>query len=628
MHSIIKQILFPTIHKGELQYKNNSRKRTWNRGIAFTLPIALCLSAILISCSDKKEEPDNNQLMPGGTTDHFYISFNLALPSTGTRSTTTDGGGSSDGTLNGMDIENRIDNASLYFFDAITGNKIFDFSTYEPGTLIKTETAPYKLTQEIPLEDFKKIFGKKINVYVLANIASFTIGNDNSKTEEQNFVNGTYTMTEFGSQNSYSRLFYMGNQGMLCPMANYDKFEIDLSNVTIDPDATNGEVWQKAQNTLINDSYASNNDLWNVTEYIKTKTSNSSDGTLPLERMIARVDMKDSSEKNNELFLLDGYTMEIIKTEVDPTTSQPRQYIEKVPVYLQIYKTQLFNVNKSFYLFRHTAAGSNKEVTGDVLPFGYENNASNTTIFPSGESENGKYNWIADCTLETKKTVEWAEGEDANILPSSASLSFWNQPEIQNQLWTIPGNVSQTNYSTFRDWIGRASSTDLAATQGYAPWFYVTENTHPTTSKMSLPFATGIEYKVLVCKSNDQSATNKVDINEVPDGVLRITRTSDGYYQEPIYLVNENSGFYLSYKYLIRHNTADTSNVDGGHGGIQNGNENPMGIGIVRNNVYQLTVTGFKNLPDPHEPDEYYMTVETRVLSWARVNNDNVSLGK
>ena len=78
----------------------------------------------------------------------------------------------------------------------------------------------------------------------------------------------------------------------------------------------------------------------------------------------------------------------------------------------------------------------------------------------------------------------------------------------------------------------------------------------------------------------------------------------------------EISGFVVSYYYFIRHNYDSTTHVLGETG--------PMQFAVVRNNIYKLSVTSLNGLPvpydpsDPDEPQNAYISVELKVLAWAK----------
>lgn len=576
----------------------------------------MILGASMLTACSSDDINDPAKIKPGSDPD-YYIHLQIEFPKDGnTRSTTTDGGTSADMQLDAFDKENGISKITLYFFDATgttsatNGQLICSFSTSGNPALDVTQGSDkvsYTLVQQVSYDDLRAMFGKYNHIYAIANIDGPTVtvnapGATGVTTESSFLSDNKVTVADITSA-SLARSFATGYNNNL-PMANYSCYNLDLTSFKdkINANSTNGEVIN-AVTSLFTGTYGDGR-LWDASTYAKSDNGNVD--ALRLERMVARIDYKDGASTSiaPNTYKLANHSMEIVSGSTKSNED----------VYLCVQSLQLFNVNKSSYYFRHTATGTNSGVTYDatngfpVSPFGVEKG-----------SDASAYNWVADPSWVTKYNITPADNSLA--LASSNSL-FFNQPtEDSEGVWSITGNTSRTATTTFADWIENASDADKTTIgSGYAPWYYLPENTVPSTSKMTTHFCTGIAFHVLVMKKSDDTY---VPVTKTDAPELRINR-NDGYYQEPEWKDGEAgsypAGYYLTYKYLIPHNIS--TNTDASTDGSVDGNTGlwtsvgPMQYAVVRNNVYQLCLTGIENLPNYHEPDNVILSIDLRVMDW------------
>lgn len=548
-----------------------------------TLFAVVCSLFILTSCDLIYEDFPEPTIEPTvSVPDKLYFSLDVKLPSTeGTRSETTDKGESSDGYLQGQDMENMISSAYLYFFEASNENKsknnyVTHFIVSESKKIVqdpdndRTEKdityKAYKVYAKLDFNEIKALCGKNLHLYVLANMGALPMSGTLYGTEQQ-FLASTfsYTMQDFGTD----------GEGQLCPMTNNDYFKIDLRGYDASNAQSKAEIYEAVKGlftgTYTDPDTNSKGMLWTV------------GNTLSLERSIARVDYKPSS--GTSISTPNVYKM--TQAEGD--------------VYVKIVSMQLFNVAKDAYTFKHTAEGDASGAAAAIHnPFGSER----------GQSSD-KYNWIADC--------DWSQKLSEN---PSLNLNF------QNQMTSSTDSDGKTTWS-FSGNDGYIKIDNLTTTEndGYHPWHYIGENTLPSTEKMTPELSTGVAFRMVVC-----------DVNGTPIGkngdTYRITLKEGerkGYYTDIKYTDNsgkgenaEPSGYYLTYNYLIEHNnqnstssSTSSTNVDGNSGTPSSATDfGAMRIGIVRNNVYQLSVTGVNTLPNPNEPDNFALTMEINVLPW------------
>lgn len=525
----------------------------------------LCFTSCFVN-EDIEGPCDDNDEIESILSATYFLKINVNNLTTDTR-TETNVNGDTGFINNGVANERALTSATIYFFDSTNGNQVCTFQI-ESSSIDATST-PYSLTTEISIAELKQLIGKNLNVYVLGNISGYTLGS--GTTEEDKFLNGTFTTT-FGANNSYTREFFNGTEeGMICPMANYDKFTVNLASYVSGSQPTDAEL-VSAITSLFTGTYSSGK-LWSISN------------PLELERMIARIDYKNGSSQSvggqrvNNLYILPNHQSGIPNCNIGSG------------VYLKLNNITLFNADKDAYIFRHTSRGAASGTTATPQPFGVERDNA---------TETDTYNWIADC--------DWGK-TDAFFNKPSLSDDWFVTPDLSSSMATADAIISKT----------------IENNDNYSPWFYVMENTVSSTEDMTLENCTGLALELVLW-----DATTKAPYVGPRNDDLRITKTADGYYQvlkfkETNPTTNEGY-YYLTYRYLIPHNVPDESNVNNGTGSTGTPDETtgkinglkPMQIGIVRNNIYQLSLKGINNLPDPHEPDNFYLLVDLKVLAWAK----------
>lgn len=121
--------------------------------------------------------------------------------------------------------------------------------------------------------------------------------------------------------------------------------------------------------------------------------------------------------------------------------------------------------------------------------------------------------------------------------------------------------------------------------KGYTPWCYITENTITQPDCQLQGLTTGVMFRF--------------EITNAPEDAP----------------VDKKVGNYLDYYYFIRHN--DNGNTD---------EMGPMEFGIVRNNIYKLSVESISGFPDPYVPDnpdepgDAQMNINVSVNDWSKIH--------
>lgn len=523
--------------------------------------IMMSLLLLFASCSlidEKITEPE----LPNQSeeAEDLYLTLTLSLPQTdaatrGNSSTETDGS-SSDDTLGGEENENVLNSASLYLYELDVNNKykVVEKLTEDTGT--KASDVTYRFTYKMAIETIKKYAGKKLGMVIVGNegedsglmhdLTGYTATND------KNVFEAGFLITSVNSKPL--GYFEEGKKkGQIMPLVNKSGAEIDFSRVK--ENASNKEILD-----ALSQRYSHTNNTFYITPVIE------------LERAVARIDYADGSNDND-------FTYTITSTKKNE---------KDTGVKVKLYKMELFNVNPSSYLFRHTAAGTIEKRGNQVDLFGIENGKENNTP--------NTYTWIV-----TSKSESLLNGFDIS------ALSIDNEKEEPLSFLILSEDFgSRYKYS--------------ARERNYYPWCYVSENALSSIEDMKEgeleDKATGVLFTFQVLGEDGDLLKYSPDKKNYPGGITNsstpgvkegtITITDQNKYWldvEP-----SNGGYFLKYPAFIKHNDLNpgSNNID------------PMEYAVVRNNVYQLCVTGVTKLYNPKEPLGFYLDVDIRVLSWVK----------
>lgn len=267
---------------------------------------------------------------------------------------------------------------------------------------------------------------------------------------------------------------------------------------------------------------------------------------IQMERALARIDYKDKERNSNE----NPFTYKIGTSDIN----------------IKLKAIQPFNINKKCYLFRHTVNGS--------IQSAFDLNNKPGIFGDEGPDSEGNFNWIANPDWNFEEAVK--QPEFINNLTIDEKAGIWHIDDISEKII-----------------INELITRDLQ--DGYHPLCYLAENTIPMTEMMTyniLPnYATGIAFyfNILDKKGNPLNRTSAED--ELPEGVTlkndKILSITIG--NRNIHLTTDpedNDEYQLIYFGFIMHDPDRNSIVA------------PMEYGVVRNNVYQLSIESVSNLPD------------------------------
>ena len=549
-----------------------------NRVKYWMMAVMLMLLTSCINEDFSEQNPENR--LPSD----FYIALSVSLPSDAETRTETNDKGTSGIEQTGRTNENKIVSATLFFYDKKSGEHICNFSAFQ--TRLKDvstdDLVAYTLTAKLEKEHLLALAGKEVYLYVVANteLPYYPNGLTQNALEEMKFTATRLSGSPIGE-------FGKGNEGKYCAMSNRREYNIDLRSIVVTGEGADKEKQLLDRfSQLFNGTYKEGGlegKLWDISNG-NISTLYKGSGNLELERSVARIDFKP---KNGTDLPLNVYELNGTKGEV----------------YLKIVSMQLFNVSKEAFTFRHiTREGTRTDGNGySAKIFGTENG------YASGSTS---YNWVYDTDWDFKKSPTIKD----DALNSGELPYFLNQPQTEKIseeeiIWSVPGTDGLTTISEL------TSNTEGEDEDGYFPWHYLMENTLPSTSKMSLQLSTGIAFRMVVCDREGNP------LQGTEGSTYRITMAKDGSFQLLKYekgkTDNEPTGYYLTYRYLIEHNKPENSgNINGGD--TSTDNLGPMQRGVVRNNIYRISVDGINNLPNPHDADNFYLAIDIKVLPWVK----------
>lgn len=249
----------------------------------------------------------------------------------GTRSVTTSGGVSEDGTEPGTEQENTLDQVSLYFIDSSNSNVIFYCENITPEKDPSvTDGSKYKVRVEILPQSFATIFsGKKIQLYVVAN-------------SSVDLSDGSFSSATF----AFREVMNYGSPEQYLPMSNMAaSSELDYTSKTADQ---------------IKELFTSGNQ--NTLDLTLAGL-----GIMKLERIVARLDYKDA-ERGGETGM--------------PQVENVYQF-GTTGLYLKVAEMHPVNVNSGSYVFKHTSKGTTATANTSATMFGNEGPVA------------GGYSWVA-----------------------------------------------------------------------------------------------------------------------------------------------------------------------------------------------------------------------------------------
>ena len=291
-------------------------------------------------------------------------------------------------------------------------------------------------------------------------------------------------------------------------------------------------------------------------------------GNITVERGVARLDVKDAEAGTGSTKVAgEDWTYKIGKSDVK----------------IKMYSIYPFNINNTdSYIIRHRAQGDANKATA----------AAN--LFSASATE-----WVVD-----------------------GSWTFGTGEYTKGTTFTNPYSNAETAAGTLiSDLVKTDAGFKRTLANGYYPWWYVTENTMPSTDVMTLKnvtndgedltkYATGVCFKFQIMGTNAQgqpealTTSNKssltlpaeIYVPESGDDIYIVMSETDKYMK----VTPENGNYMLNYYGFITHDK----------------NSENLEYGVVRNNAYQMSVKTIDKLPKEDGDVIYYLELTINVLKW------------
>ena len=538
----------------------------------------------LFACSS--DEPVADIVTPSSSEGDVYAAITLNLT---TRSTTVDPEDSSDGTEVGTLAENNVDKILVVLATANSGSYDYVTAAYEESQRNNNASEP---TYVVRFESQALAAKAEETVYV------FTYCNPKSNVVDYffDFTDGKYVAKD--NVASFQDAVLKNADGNIWGDNQFLMTNYELCSKTLPSLETLTTVYNKAENPF---------DL----------------GTIQVQRVAARFDIGQKPAADG----LAANTYAI----TDPVNGL---HVANIT----IDGIALFNQANDFYAFRHTSADgtdANWILCGKDIPTNY-------VVSPYfANMRQGIGTWISDSYTDALYAGASIKAPESYTFTALSSLS---------------GDDNHDAVNGFN--------------AGYTPWRYTTPNTIPAALNASdsyngaqlKGYTTGVIYRGFISavevEGNEKlvAAMNDGDVLYAFDGVIYgdkemlaayvkdhpesgvargfaqagfdaenlqdLTAAAGGF---TIYRPAADGKYYVYYYYYNQHNNRPNDTLF------------PMEFGVVRNNVYKLTVDNIykfghpgdpdddddpEDPEDPDEDEETFFKVSVKVLPWVvRINN-------
>lgn len=637
-----------------------------------------------VACSERPG--DTPDVLPDDSKDAVYMNVTVQLPTgRGSRSETQPGGGSDDGIEIGKDYENEVNSVLLVLADK---NNKFIACAEKSESLKKESDGKVTAVQSISKSTLSTYYGgdngtladNEIHVFVFCN-PTLHLKNVFSTTETEGVRDDWYdavcSIAENPDGSSDNATIWGGPDhkgGFL--MSSYEVATKYLPKKFSDwEDFTSADTPFLLSGINRNIGGESDNEVDNVGD---TKNG----GAIKVERSVARFDFKDGSKGDN--------TYDVVKDPEDDS-----KYIMRI----QLQKMALVNMSKNFYYLRRVSdngLGKSEANANNFALCGTETDKNyvvdtDASVKSDGSIITGKtYGDYFNFCLGSVKNGNWAIDPDARNQWYTSGISDiltpgiddndndWNSGHTKGdyKIWryvtenTIPNidrqqigittgvvfkgkmiaveGVSGTLADALNGATGDAANDPILYVYGneiFVTWKEVRAKALADGRGGSMYTAVfgdpenadelaveDAEGKGAVYSADTKSADYKWNAwhnGEKDDAMLKVFKaaaTGGGFTLYQSSMDGNVPGYYCYYFYWNRHN-------DNGNNGVMG----PMEFGVVRNNVYKLSVTNIRRLghprvsendPDPVDPDDpdeegdVYLSVSVEVLPWVVRIND------
>lgn len=635
--------------------------------------LAIAIALAFTGCGNDDLNGKNKGSDDNNSDDVVYMNVMVQLPvGAGSRSTTGDEGGSSDGTEVGLDRENSVYSVLLVLADA--QNRLIGCAEQTIGTISRNggRVETLQSISKSVISDYYEQKGdvngeldattQKINVFVFCNPTdALRIIFEGVAAGDETWHEQICSITESPNGTSNNASIWGGTN-------HNGGFLMSSSEIATKRLPSKFSYWddftQEDHPFLLtgkNENIGGNSDV--IVE---------NSGAIKVERAVARFDFKDGSGSNN--------TYDIVNDQDGALVMQ-----------IQLQKMALVNMSKNFYYLRRVSDDGTDNGARLCNPETSENYVVDTDAAAKNDGsiiENGAYgdhfnfclgnpenNW----TIDADARLQWFTSKISDVLADGNQDDHEGWTGHGNyKIWryvtenTIPGATDRqkTGISTGIVFKGKMiapagatgtladalNSDDAVSKDNPILYAYGSKEIFvrwPEVRAMAIKLGTvSPMYKAVFGKttvtpvaqkadgtgavySNDaESADAKWDAwynqdkeSTAKQGVFKAAATAAGFtLYERSNDPDTGKGYYCYYFYWNRHN-------NNGNGGVMG----RMEFGVVRNNVYKLAVNSISKLghprisendPDPVDPDDpdeegdVYLNVTVEVLPWVvRVND-------
>ena len=590
------------------------------------LCVGLLFAALLPSCSLIHDDDLDCQLYTEEGVPYAYVSIalNTSAATPSTRADNPSGGESGDGEEPGQSYENEVNDITLFFYDAAVATNGVNSVPTEPATSIPivarlyltasqlTGSETQKQTEAIEVEQL--LVNHQYHVLAVVNGGeSFGAGFTDLDDLQQATVTILYNVTGTGDNVTYSNFLMSSEDDENYPLhitpsnsaTNPAMTTIDVERVTarvdyraVDPNGTTandnkyevpelGTVEIKGA-MLVNTykSTATSYLLKRVTEEGKDFESGIiylGDETPTPKGTATNWVIDPLSREKNDRDMSASYDNYFNNISYDNAAEWESNFIEGV----KIIDSQGVEWKRVGYPKENTAEkGSRYYSTGIVFKAEVTLTEANapTTLF--------EYNGKVYTNLEAIMRV--FEGDNIwSLITGTWSVDSWEK--LQENIISNLLDNDPTGYKAFlqkkKEEGGTFSEADLRwPAYAEANLFYKNDNGTVTVD------ANGEGSTRLALSKVNQTADGKL-----PDRRIRTYKDGIAYYT-----------------YWIKHSNDGDNTNDGAGGGI-------MEYGIVRNNIYQLNVTGISGLGDD-VPGDRTLEINVTVRNWEQMTQEDVEM--
>ena len=557
------------------------------------------LSMLSVGCSSDNDEisGDNGSL---NANDKFYMSIKVDLPTDKSGRSNTDGvgdGTTAEGTENGQDFENKVNNVTVLlvdnFYDERTNPNILLAS--HVNNLVgsdKMYTVPFNAA------DITKMMNgqgtKKISVCVVCNASEELLNKLTTGTSLQEIEDAIKA-----------------------------KDSLDL---------------EKIKNKFLMSGISEEAMLLNSDEFSRDKTHPSSLGTVKVERAAARFDYHVTEKEGNSTTV---FTL---------ANSTPHDGVNAT---VTLTHTGLINISKNFYLFKRVTKNGQNNTIESKFGLMTQENDKNYVVDTDAEAKsqvtddfsafNNKF--FAQYTKDVLSNVAFVKmptGKDGANDNNNHSVMGKDYARLfycsEN---TIPAQADGKNNNQLNGiTTGVVFKAQISINSGDQLSKFGCKINEPESEAAPMIYAFGGKLygtwaKVAAQIGNDNSlkaayehveATKDKAIEGTPEFAKLAASVNFTVFTAEQIDETGKYAYYTYYYYWNRHNNNNDPNVMG-----------PMEFGVVRNNVYKLCVNKIKNFGhpknddydpnpiNPENPDEdsnYYFEVNVEVQPWVvRVND-------